>query len=660
MRARATETGWASARRRVVWMVLATSLLGSVAFRDPVLASERPGVDPGAIDRATAEDAATAAEDEPLGLQLVIEERGRVSQSVDAAGTAGPSARLDPVKPAGGTLRRAALFVASTGFTGPAQGSVQLDGVDVPLGSGVPSSISSVNYWADVTDLVRARVNAAPAGPVVFEVAETASSSIDGVIIALVFDDPALTSNRSVSLLFGGMQTAGDEYLLQMSAPLQPDRPSSVLEMSVGVSFGYQSGATGQYSTIDINGRRLTSSAGGEDDGESGNGALITVGGVGDSRSNPADPNALPASPRDDDELYDLTPFVQTGDTSIRIATSNPSADDNLFFAAFVTNPPTRSIATPNTTFKYVALGDSFSAGEGVEPFFEPTNRCHRSQLAYATQVEAPGLLGSSLRDLAEVGLGYEWGFQACSGAETPDMLSSGQWGDPMPQLQSDRSGDTANPYDLPVDEATDLITLTIGGNNVQFSEILKFCALSNDCTTQRFRGSTLTQYARDQRDELSPNLDAVYGRISSQAPYAQVLVLGYPQLFPESAAEQTCAKLSQRSNPRNRQQTLGYTQAEQNLLRRLTSELNQTVAARVRATGVGKFVRTAGLFGGHEICGNEGEWINGPTLSFPHRHQWLRINDQAFHPNQCGHQGFAALVNLRINFHLDDVTCRP
>src|SRR5205823_3032987 len=47
----------------------------------------------------------------------------------------------------------------------------------------------------------------------------------------------------------------------------------------------------------------------------------------------------LPISPlraRDDDELYDLRPFVSPGDTELTVATSNPSNDDNIFFAAFV------------------------------------------------------------------------------------------------------------------------------------------------------------------------------------------------------------------------------------------------------------------------------------------------------------------------------------
>jgi hypothetical protein len=60
----------------------------------------------------------------------------------------------------------------------------------------------------------------------------------------------------------------------------------------------------------------------------------LTVGGLDDSNANPVDPYALPANDRTDDELYDLLPFVSHGDTSVVINTTNPSLDDNIFFAA--------------------------------------------------------------------------------------------------------------------------------------------------------------------------------------------------------------------------------------------------------------------------------------------------------------------------------------
>ena len=68
----------------------------------------------------------------------------------------------------------------------------------------------------------------------------------------------------------------------------------------MGISYGFQ--ADGQFSSVTVNGTRVTSSAGNFDDGTAGNGALVTVGGVGDSLTNPPDP--FNSDDTTDDELY--------------------------------------------------------------------------------------------------------------------------------------------------------------------------------------------------------------------------------------------------------------------------------------------------------------------------------------------------------------------
>lgn len=316
--------------------------------------------------------------------------------------------------------------------------------------------------------------------------------------------------------------------------------------------------------------------------------------------------------------------------------------------------------ATPHA-FKYVALGDSFSAGEGIEPFFEPQNKCHRSELAYPTLVDEPRLSRSSIYQLHQAGTaGIQWGFQACSGATTDDVLATGQWGDPLPQLAVDRSVDTGNANDLPVDGTTDLVTISIGGDDVHFSDALKFCALSNDCTTENYKGTSLATYAQKQFALLSPKLDAVYSRIHAQAPHARILVLGYPQLFPSTVGEQACQKLAQRNvfvsdGKHLIQKSLGYTHAEESLIRTADDQLNQLISSRVAATGFASvtaqpgaitFVRTDSSFAHHEICGDAGEWINAPTFSLTS----LKVNDQSFHPNALGQQAFASSINSRLN----------
>lgn len=262
---------------------------------------------------------------------------GRISLSVDAVGMLGTSGTVEVNKPAGATVRAAYMAAASTGFRmyHITNSDITLDGQPVVWTLETPSSISSFNYWTDVTSLVKAKIDAAPAGLVSFTVGEpTSSYYIDGEILAVIFDDPAQTSDRTIALMFGAQDIFGDDFYVNLADPVDVSDPTLQIDMSLGISYGYQTGGTGQFSLVDVNGARMTSCAGGEDDGDHANGALITVGGLGDVNTNPA-PNCLVTDPRSDDELYDLRPFVHDGDTQILVHSLNPSTDDNIFFAAF-------------------------------------------------------------------------------------------------------------------------------------------------------------------------------------------------------------------------------------------------------------------------------------------------------------------------------------
>lgn len=268
----------------------------------------------------------------------VVTETGLVSLSVDGVGTNLDQGTVQVLKPAGATVRGAYLAAASAGLTGRRinDGDVKIDGVAVAWSISTPSSISSWNHWANVTSLVSAKINAAPAGLIDFTVTESASLGIDGEILAVIFDDPNETVTNTVALLFGAQDIAGDTFAIGLSEPLDRTNPNLALDLSLGISFGFQTANNlTQRSIVDVNGQRLTSIAGGQDDGVSLTGGLLTVGGIGDSNSNP-DPSMLtsPLGFRADDELYDLLPLVEQGDTSIRVFTQNPSNDDNIFFAA--------------------------------------------------------------------------------------------------------------------------------------------------------------------------------------------------------------------------------------------------------------------------------------------------------------------------------------
>lgn len=302
----------------------------------PVSAQEEPGTVPG-TEIVIQDDQISPNNNgpSPTPLQPVVTETGLISLSIDGLGTDEASGIIQVEKPAGATVRKAYMVAASTGFSSRklANGDVKINGVGVTWNLEIPSSISSWNHWADVTSIVKTTIDAALAGRVDFTITEVNTGGIDGEILAVIFDDPNQTVTNTIILLFGAQDIAGETFNIGLAAPLDKSDPYLILDLSLGISFGYQPGD--QYNIVKVNGTRMSTSAGGQDDRyiTNGNGALLTVGGLDDSNANP--PPFAPASDiRIDDELYDLLPFVNTGDTAIAVFTENISEDDNIFFAA--------------------------------------------------------------------------------------------------------------------------------------------------------------------------------------------------------------------------------------------------------------------------------------------------------------------------------------
>lgn len=229
----------------------------------------------------------------------------------------------------------------------------------------------------------------------------------------------------------------------------------------------------------------------------------------------------------------------------------------------------------------YVALGDSYSSGTGTRTYIHAG--CQRSIHAYPSLVDAA---------IPETNLT----FVACSGAETSDVLAN--------QVSSLSSG-------------TEWVTITIGGNDAGFADVITECALPgwlSDCPgalddAQEFIANTLPE-----------RLDDVYGAIDEKAPNATTIVLSYPRLF--MGIDCNAGTFFSGSELTRLNETA-------DLLRDVTEE-------RVEAAGAGfEFVDAIPSFIGHAVCSSE-EWLNG--LSSP--------IGESFHPNTDGHSdGYAPLV---------------
>ena len=267
--------------------------------------------------------------------------KGSLGLSVDGTGTDLSFDVVEVLKPAGGLVRSAYLVAARTGRYLPPfeDGDIRVNDHRVTWERTIRNGVGSWNALADVTRLVESEINAAPPGRVLIEISEEHSDLVDGTVLAVLFDDPSASPDNVIALYFGSHTKRTDSLIVDLPAPVPADFSDARAELGVGISYSLQSSEpSDQYTIIDINGRRLTTSAGGPDDGSPSPGALITIGGIDDSTENPSDPTALPVNLASDDELYDLRPFLTAGGTKIVVKTSSPS-EENLFFASFFWSP---------------------------------------------------------------------------------------------------------------------------------------------------------------------------------------------------------------------------------------------------------------------------------------------------------------------------------
>jgi hypothetical protein len=286
---------------------------------------------------------------------------GTVGVSVDGIGSnSAPVGNVQANIPVGATILQAYLY--SAGTPSPWYGDspttlaaynaagITLNGAAVNNFSTLVGAIATprpdIGRWftarADVTDLVRTFTTGAVTNSFSWAVSEgSLTNRIDGEVLAIVYSAPGLPQG-SVALLNGGQDTGGETSFVNLGTPLtNPSASGFRSELGLGISF---SCCGDQRSTVRVNGGLVTENAGNFDDGlASADGALITVGGIGDTFSNGQ-------SYDNDHELYDLRPFLHTGDTSFSIFTQNPSSDDNIFFASLYLTGDISSVTpvTPN------------------------------------------------------------------------------------------------------------------------------------------------------------------------------------------------------------------------------------------------------------------------------------------------------------------------
>lgn len=287
---------------------------------------------------------------------------GNVGLSIDAAGSNNtPVGQIQANIPAGANILKAYLYAAGTPYpfySNSPRTPADYNGAGITLAGnaitnfdtivGATSTRVDIGRWytgrADVTTLIQSLAVGGPNYSWEYAEGSSLNNRIDGAVLVVAFEEAGLPMG-SVAILDGGQNTGGETTTVNFGSPIgDPMAAGFAADMSLGISF---SCCGSQVSSVDVNGTRLTSSAGNNDDGAvSQDGSLITAGGIGDSIANPVDPNS--SNQALDDELYDLRPFLSAGDTGFSIFTQNPSNDDNIFFMGLYITADVTSVNPPN------------------------------------------------------------------------------------------------------------------------------------------------------------------------------------------------------------------------------------------------------------------------------------------------------------------------
>lgn len=242
----------------------------------------------------------------------------------------------------------------------------------------------------------------------------------------------------------------------------------------------------------------------------------------------------------------------------------------------------------------YVAMGSSFAAGPSIPPVQSSSGAaaCSRSGNNYASIVARD--IGANLTDVT------------CSGATTANILTAGQGAQP-PQINAVNSG-------------TDLVTVTIGGNDVNYlgSMVTYSCQNSGgtNCGTVD-RAAMVTALGAVTR-----RIENVVNAVHARAPQARVLLVSYSTLLPDTGG---CTGVPLTADQRIFERTVA-------------TRLSQAGIDAANNTGA-TLVRFATASHGHDACAAD-PWVEKYKPA---------SGRTSYHPNEAGMRAAAALVQSAL-----------
>lgn len=335
--------------------------------------------------------------------------------------------------------------------------------------------------------------------------------------------------------------------------------------------------------------------------------------------------------------------------------------------------PPSQDTSSEPKMLSYLALGDSYSSGEGDNGIFlgkkyyregtdengPPREKCHISTRSY------PYLLANT-QGLEK----NDWNVVACSGAlvekdyhgnSTGYLGQGGRLSDLGSRLSQYRA-DAKNEFipgrvqqiEFVKKYKPKVITLTGTGNDADFAPILKACVSAS--LLERVTEETCT-YAADSRgismlgtgiSRQYDNVRSLVRAIKQESPQTTIYYVGYPQFLKET--DKTCGL------------GVSLSKQERRVFRTAVVYLNSIIKAAAESEGA-VYVDIESSLGSHLLCGDD-PYVTGYNADCSKTPlNWFKGKDEceeSFHPRPAGHALMASTILANHPNIMQDQPCAP